>query len=325
MPTRIIVEVCQNHNGDRGLLKEMIAEASAAGADIIKGQIIFSEDLVPRERFETGRMEANGVRKAICRPYGAERERLAKLDLNSEDYHFFVEECHRAGVKPMLTILARCRIPLAAALPWREKLIKVASYDCASHPMIRELAEGFDRLIISTGATFDDEITETAKLLSTLSKPFAYLHCVTSYPNVLSECNLARMLWLRSFTPEVGWSDHTLTRRDQLKAAKVAILLGADYVERHFTILPAEATKDGPVSIAPELLAELTAFNHLSVADQRAVVSSEIPEWRRIIGQAERALTHTEMLNRDYYRGRFASFLNDRWINNWENSEISAA
>lgn len=316
--TKLIVEVCQNHNGDRSVLRDMIHAAASSGADIVKGQVIFSEDLTKRERFEEGAVETNGVRKAIKRPFGPEKERLAKLDLAEDDYRFFIEECERAGVQPMLTVFSRRRIPFSAALPWREKLVKVASYDCGSHAMIRELAGAFDRLIVSTGATFDDEIQQTAEILKASGKPYALLHCVTSYPNTLAMANLKRMDWLRQFAPEVGWSDHTLVSRDGIKAAKAAIALGADYVERHFTILAPEATKDGPVSITPSLLAELAAFNRLPRQEQLALAEREIPEWQTMLGHPTRDMTHAEMLNRDYYRGRFASLIGSDWVHNWE-------
>lgn len=319
------MEVCQNHNGDRSVLRDMIQAAAAAGADIVKGQIIFSEDLTRRERFEEGLVEDNGVKKAVKRPYAAERERLAKLDLAEEDYAFFVAECNRAGVQPMLTVFSRRRIPLAKRLPWRQSLIKVASYDCGSPALLKELTADFDRLIVSTGATFDDEIAAAADVLRRSGKPFAMLHCVTSYPNTLAMCNLARIQWLKRFAPEVGWSDHTLVSRDGIKAAMAAIILGADYVERHFTVLPAEATKDGPVSLTPELLRELAAFNRLPAEDQRRRVDGEIPEWRAMLGQAEREMTHVEMLNRDYYRGRFASLTPGGWVHTWEEKPILEA
>ena len=41
---KIIVELCQNHNGDRNILRDMIWAAKENGADIVKGQVIFSED-----------------------------------------------------------------------------------------------------------------------------------------------------------------------------------------------------------------------------------------------------------------------------------------
>jgi len=217
------------------------------------------------------------------------------------------------------TVFSRRRIPLALSLPWQgEKLVKVASYDCASLPLLRELAENFDRMIVSTGATFDDEIQKAASLLKESGKLFAMLHCVTSYPNTLAMANLSRITWLKQFASEVGWSDHTLVERDGIKAAKFALYLGADYVERHFTILPASETKDGPVSITPGLLRELAEFNRMSRDEKRRVIEAEIPEWQIMLGHAERDMTHTEMLNRDYYRGRFASFINGSWVHNWE-------
>lgn len=322
--SKIIVEVCQNHNGDRSVLKGMIHAAKENGADIIKGQVIFSQDVVPRERFDEGHVEANGVRKTIKRPHGAERERLAGLDLTEDDYRFFVDEVNKVGAIPMMTVFSRNRVPLAARLPWKgEKYTKVASYDCASKPLIADLSNHFDMLIVSTGATFDDEIQQTAAMLKERNKKFALLHCVTSYPNTLSMAHLNRMQWLRQFTPEVGWSDHTHVGRDGIKASKVALMLGADFVERHFTILPADKTKDGPVSITPALLRELSNFAKLSKEEQKAIVAKEIPEWEIMLGHAQREMTHTEMLNRDYYRGRFASFAHNEWVYNWEDKKIT--
>ena len=320
---KIIVEICQNHNGDRNVLKDMIWAAKEAGADIVKGQVIFSEDTAPRERFDEGHVEDNGVRKTVKRPYRAEAERLRGLDLEESDYRFFVEESKRAGITPMVTIFARRRVPFAASLPWtKERPVKVASYDCASYPMIRELSDNFGKLIISTGATFDDEIKTTAEIMKEKKKPFVFLHCVTSYPNTLQMANLARMEWLRQFTPEVGWSDHTLVPRDGIKAAKTAFMLGADYVERHFTILPVDKTKDGPVSLTPALLKELSDFRKLSKDEQKKIIEKEIPGWQIMLGHKEREMTHAEMLNRDYYRGRFASFVNGEWVHNWEEKNI---
>lgn len=316
--SKIIVELCQNHLGDRKVLREMIYRAKDAGADIIKGQIIFSEDLVPRERFDVGHVEDNGVRKAIFRPHLIEYERLKKLDMSPDDYHYFVEEVYNAGAEPMLTVFSLNRIPLATNLPWKnEKKVKIASYDCASTKLLHELHPYFDMYIVSTGATLNDEIKKTASQIKNLKRKLTYLHCVTSYPNTLSMCNLRRMEWLRQYTPEIGWSDHTLVARDGLKAAKVASALGADYIERHFTVLPSEKTKDGPVSITPEMLAELREFVDLPREEQMELVKKDIPEFEVIRGVENREMTHTEMLNRDYYRGRFGSLKDGKWINNW--------
>lgn len=296
--TKIIAELCQNHSGQREILGKAIKAAAEAGADYVKSQLIFSEDLAFRERFEEGD-------KAIKRPYKPELERLQKLDLTEDDHKWFVEEAKRNNVIPMTTVFARKRIPLAASIPWSERVVKVASYDCASWRLLRELCDSFDHLIISTGATLDDEIAKAVEVVKNRGKKLTFLHCVTSYPNTLEMCNLARMDFLHKFTDSVGWSDHTLVERDGLKAAKVAIMLGADYVERHFTVLGKDETKDGPVSINPAQLKELVEFAKLPKEEQKRQVEADIPDWQIILGQETRELTETELLNRDYYRGRF--------------------
>lgn len=301
----------------------MVNRAAEAGATHVKMQTIFSEDLTPRECFEEGVMEENGVRKTIKRPYAPELERLSTLDLTWEDHERFIEAARGAGVIPLTTIFSRVRIARAAVLPWPERVVKVASYDCGSHTMIRELLQHFDHLVISTGASFDEEIVETARIVNEAGKRLTFLHCVTSYPNALSMANLARMRWLRQFTPDVGWSDHTLVSRDGIKAAKVALSEGASWIERHFTVQSADKTKDGPVSVTPELLRELAAFSRIPREEMRERISREVPEWRDLIGHETRELTHAEMLNRDYYRGRFASNVHGKWIYNWEEREIA--
>lgn len=218
----------------------------------------------------------------------------------------------------MTTVFSRNRIPFTASLPWPKRIVKIASYDCASYPMVSELAASFDHLYISTGATFDKEIEKTAKLLKEKNKKFTFFHCVTSYPNTLEMCNLRRMQWLRQCTDSVGWSDHTLVARDGIRATKAAIALGADVIERHFTILESDKTKDGPVSITPKHLKELREFSALPQKDQLKIAQQEIPDWEMILGAETRDLTHTELLNRDYYRGRFGSKIDGNWIYNWD-------
>ena len=55
--TKIIAELCQNHNGDIKVLSEMVSAASEAGADILKIQSMRSKDLTFREMFEDGLIE----------------------------------------------------------------------------------------------------------------------------------------------------------------------------------------------------------------------------------------------------------------------------
>ena len=82
--TTIIAELCQNHQGDRTLLKDMIQAAAGSGADYVKTQTIRAEFLSHRPRFDTGITE-DGITKVIKRPYQSEYDRLRLLDIDMED------------------------------------------------------------------------------------------------------------------------------------------------------------------------------------------------------------------------------------------------
>lgn len=316
----IIVEVCQNHSGERKILQEMVHAAAEAGARYVKMQMIFSEDLAFRERFETGK-DNKGDDTAIKRPYEPELARLKALDLTEEDHGFFVETCRRHAVLPLTTVFTRGRVGLVSRYGFAG--VKVASYDCASYPLLRDLRDRFSFLVVSTGASYDHEVVAAANILR--NSRFAFLHCVTIYPTPLDQLHLRRMNWLRQFTPLVGFSDHTLIERDSIIAAKAAFWQGADFVERHFTIQDRTKTKDGPVSIDPKQLKELVAFTRLDRADQERDVRSLVKDVEVLLGRETREMTEAELRNRDYYRGRFATKRGDRVIYNWEEVDILPA
>jgi N,N'-diacetyllegionaminate synthase len=87
-------------------------------------------------------------------------------------------------------------------------------------------------------------------------------------------------------------------------------------------VLPADQTRDGPVSIDPLQLKELRVFADRPRMERMEIVKREYPEWERALGSAQRQLSPAELLNRDYYAGRFASKLNGRDVFNWEDVEL---
>lgn len=313
---KIIAEFCQNHTGDLDILKKMVWSAAEAGADYAKIQSMLADDLIYRKRFEKGKKE-KGKQIVIERPYEPEYKRLKSMDLNDAAHVMFIDECKAAGIKPLTSVFSRSRIPFLRSLPWKE--IKVPSSDCASFQMIRELEEGFEHLFISTGMTYDHEIEETARILK--NHGFAFLHCVSIYPTPLNVLNLARMNYLRKFTSQVGLSDHTLVERDGLKASIVALYLGANVIERHFTVIDKALTKDGPISIDPAQLKELVEFSRMKKSELEGH-AQKITEYEKMIGVERPGLSYTELLNRDYYRGRFASRVGKRVVYNWEEEKV---
>jgi len=319
---KIIAEFCQNHNGDLDILKSMVSAAARAGATHGKIQMVYAENLVYRPQFETG-LSIDSEISCIKRPYQEEFDRLKKLELTVDDCKSFIRVCVDEGLIPCITCFAREQIPILQELGF--PVIKVASYDCGSYQLLREITERFSEVIVSTGACFDEEIEYATEILRNVK--FSLLHCVTVYPTPLDSLHLARMNYLRRLCSFVGFSDHTLVDRDGIKAAKAALALGANLIERHFTILPSDKTKDGPVSVNENQLREISQFAALEVHERRIRIEEEWPTWEQSIGLEKRALSHDELLNRAYYKGRFASgnrSSGDKqfMINNWEETPV---
>ena len=196
--------------------------------------------------------------------------------------------------------------------------LKIASYDCGSLKLINNCASTGKPLFISTGASFDNEIEETCQYLNKHNKLYSLLHCVTIYPTRVKDMHLARMNYLRLLNDKVGISTHPLTKELGINGDMIAVGLGADVVERHFT-LENQCGKDSPVSINYQQLKDLKSFTELPRREQIAKIHKDIPNWKEYLGSAFRDLSKTELQNRDYYRGRFADKdSSGNYVWNWD-------
>ncbi len=316
-----IAELCQNHLGKEKYVDEMLERCAISGADVVKLQFIYSNKLAFRSQFEKG--FSNGKKIIdIRRPYQAEYKRLKKLELPLSFYKKFIKRCKYFGVQPMITCFARDDLKKIHDLGFKN--IKVASYDCGSFPMIREIIKRFKNIYISTGATYDDEIKKTKLIFKKHKVDPVFLHCVTIYPTLQKDFNLKRISFLKSITNKVGYSDHSPAINNKKNfASMAAIYFGAKYIERHITILDHHKTKDGVVSIQPEDIKQIKYFAKLGKSEMKQYLTQNFNvNFKQIAGKSKRKLSDTEMLNRNYYRGRFCSKIiingQTRDLFNWE-------
>ena len=317
--TDIIAELCQNHNGDLKILEEMVHAASESGAKFAKIQSMLSKDLTHRKRFDEGLVEGGEVR-VKKRPYDAEYERLSKLDLEDEHHYHFLDYCQKYKIKPMTTVFNRSRLEFIKKLNF--EIIKVSSFDCSSHKMIEEISKSnFKEIIVSTGCTYDHEVKKTSEILK--NNNFTLLHCVSIYPTPLTEVHLDRINFLRNFSKNVGLSEHSNSDKDGLKISISSLMYDVKYIERHFTILPKDKTKDGVVSLNPKELKLLCDISKKPKKEINEYIKENIKEFDQLKGLKKRELSSDELLNRDYYRGRFASHNSkNEVIYNWEDKPI---
>ena len=318
MAINIIAEFCQNHNGNVRLLDRMIEEAKINGASHAKLQGLYSSELTKRSEFEPGN-QTNG---SLLRPYQIEFDRLSKLDLTPDAESKFVQDCINADIVPMITVFTHAGLDRAVNAGF--KSFKIASYDCGSRELISRVLPYADELVISTGATLWQEIELTSKLVAASKKPdtkIAFLHARTIYPTPLENMNISRMMYLKYFGWEIGLSDHSRPEIDGLIASKLAIHLGGTYIERHFTVLDRDETRDGPVSINPEQLRELVDFSNQNPQERYLELSKIVDLSRISFGASQLEIDPQEVINAKYYRGRVASWNDSKQVYSWQRWE----
>lgn len=204
---KIIAEVASSHNGDIELGKKMIREAAQAGVDIVKFQS----------------WQSKNVDKA-----DPDKERYASLELSDEAHYILKEECEKNSVEFMTSCYDAERIPFLKELGLKK--IKIASTDLKSFNFLQKIRENFDEVIVSTGMSTKEEIEHAVGILKT--GDFTIMHCVSVYPCPLEKANMKKLLWLKTLTQNVGYSDHTTG----IEAPVFAMGMGVKYIEKHFTL-----------------------------------------------------------------------------------------
>lgn len=115
---------------------------------------------------------------------------------------------------------------------------KISSSDLNNIPFVRYQAMKNKPMLVSVGASNEDEIDRTLQVIREVNdKPICLLHCVLEYPTPYEHANLNKIISLREKYKDViiGYSDHT--KPDECAdVIKTAYNLGAVIVEKHYTL-----------------------------------------------------------------------------------------
>lgn len=263
--TRIIAEIGSNHLGDMKIAESMIQVAAEIGVDFVKFQS----------------WQAKKLRKDFP-DYEPTFKRHEKTEISDEDHCNLLDLCQKYGVEFLTTCFDMDRIDFLTSLDLKH--IKVASPDSTSFTLIDKLIEVFPHVIISTGMTEQDELEKLIRHVK--GAHVTLMHCVSLYPTPLDRINLDRMEWIQSQGIDAGFSDHSLGT----EAAKLAIAMGASFLERHFTLSRSLPGKDQAMSTEPCELKELVEWSYA------------VPKMR---GESKPPLTEAEKKLRGIYTGKW--------------------
>lgn len=115
---------------------------------------------------------------------------------------------------------------------------KISSSDLTNLPFIRHIGTKGKPVVLSVGASYLSEVDEAVRALREAGcRDLTLLHCVLSYPTEPKNANLRIIETLKRDFPgvKVGFSDHVAPDETMMTLA-VAYLLGAEVIEKHFTL-----------------------------------------------------------------------------------------
>lgn len=234
-PCFIIAEIGTTHLGDETKAYELIDAAGDAGADCIKFQLIYADEIL------------HPLTGAVLLPGGKVNlyERFKELERPPEFYKRLKEYTEKRGLAFLCTPFGPASLALLEQMG--VDAIKIASPELNHLPLLKQAAAYGKPVILSTGVSLLKDI-ELA--LSIIKDRAILLHCITAYPAPEEEYNLCLLPNLAGiFGVPVGVSDHSM---DPVLVPVLSRINGACIIEKHFTLTKSGAGLDDPIAITPD-------------------------------------------------------------------------
>jgi len=235
--TFIIAEAGINHMGSLAEAKALVEAAKECGCDAVKFQSYRAEDRVD---------PSHGV-----------FDLLKSCELNFEEQTELKCYADKIGIEFFSTPFSEEMLFfLIERLGLRR--IKLASFDVTNRKFLNAVNQYATvlptlKVIMSTGMANTKELYNAVELNLRNVKNLTLLHCISSYPTPETEVNLGVITKLKALAKTVGYSDHT----DDILAPSLAVVAGAQVIEKHFTLDLDNGAVDNPVSADPEMMSQM--------------------------------------------------------------------
>ncbi len=242
--TFIIAEAGDNHNGSLELAYQLIDKAVEAGADCVKFQTFVTEEVISK------RAEKAEYQKAATGNEESQYEMVKKLELSFDNFCELQKYANDKGILFLSTPFDITSVDFLESID--VPYFKIPSGEITNLPYLIHIAKTGRKIILSTGMA---EMAEIADCIHVLKEngagEISLLHCNTEYPTPMEDVNLKAMLTLKEeFGVRIGYSDHT----QGIEIPIAAVALGAEIIEKHFTLDHNMEGPDHKASLEPDEL-----------------------------------------------------------------------
>lgn len=255
----IIAEAGVNHNGDFEMAKQLALKAKEAGADYVKFQTGIPEKVISRYA------DMAEYQKTNIGHTESQLDMVRKIMLAKDEFAPLKQFCDEIGIKFISTPFDLESIDILT--PMDMDFWKIPSGEITNYPYLKKIAQLGMPIIMSTGMSTNEEIENGLNILyanGIRKGQVTLLHCNTEYPTPMKDVNLRAMQQMRDkFGVTVGYSDHTVG----IEVPVAAVALGAEVIEKHFTLDKTLPGPDHKASLEPqELKAMVSAIRNIEQA-----------------------------------------------------------
>ncbi len=246
-PPYVVAEMSGNHNGDIQRAFRILDAAKQAGADAVKIQT-YRADTITIDHSGPGFVVEGGLWDGR-RLFELYEEAHTPWDWHGPIFDYGLQ----IGITVFSSPFDATAVDLLESLD--APAYKIASPELIDLALIRTVARTGKPIMMSTGMATLEEIGEAVEAARGAgATEIVVLHCTAAYPAPPEEANLTTIVEIaRRFGVVSGLSDHTMGT----VVPGIAIALGADVIEKHFTLDRAEGGVDSAFSLEPAELAEL--------------------------------------------------------------------
>ena len=223
----IIAEIGVNHENSFDTAIKIIDLAKEGGADAVKFQSYKADTLASKD--------SPAYWDITKEPTLNQNKLFKKYDsFEAKDYLNLFLYCKKIGIDFLSTPFDLESVEyLSDIVPF----FKIASADITNFELLAAVAKKNKPILLSTGASNIDEISQAIQLLKKNNcTEIGLMHCILNYPTQNINANLSMITSIKNHFPEyiVGYSDHTLPD-DNMTSIVTASILGAKVIEKHFT------------------------------------------------------------------------------------------
>ncbi|MGV7105393.1 N-acetylneuraminate synthase family protein [Flavobacterium sp. U410] len=249
----VIAEIGCNHKGEMEIAKELIKMAKIfCNADAVKFQKRNNKELLTEEQYNAPHPNpANSYGNT----YGAHRE---YLEFTAEQHGELKAYCEEVGIVYSTSVWDTTSAKEIAAL--KPEFIKIPSACNNNYEMLEWLCDHYQGEIhISTGMTTKDETEELVSFFVNKgrNKDLVLYNCTSGYPVPFEDvCLLDINVLIEKYGDKVkhiGFSGHHLG----IAVDVAAYTLGANVIERHYTLDRTWKGTDHAASLEPEGMRKL--------------------------------------------------------------------